>query len=345
MNEIQENLKFIAQNYKNLIEIIDDITKSFMDNRLNLLEIQNFFRKLGIFSANEFFGEQKIMLNAKISSDFIVKSQNRSQSFNENLSRLCNIISEDPSRFYELVMFLSKWIELEFLPNYEILITQINLINSGVLPEVAYEKSIKIDKKENLLTKSINSLINAILIKNCELTKLNQHLSEKLKIAENNLQKSKQNISQIDEVSGLPNRNLAVENINLFLQNRQISLTILKILNLDKFVDNYSLDFAYDAIKQVSQIIKNQINSGDFLFKTMFNEFMIISTNLQTNLLINTASKIQKSIKHLKFNKETLNIALAITISNANTKSAQDLIEICNKKFQDKKLKNQSIKI
>ncbi len=349
MNEIKEDLKFIVQNYKNFIDIINETKSSFVNDELNLLEIQNFFKKLGVFSANEFFGEQKLMLNAKISQDFIVKSQNRCRNFNENLSKLCDAISEDQTKFYELVIFLSQWINDEFLPNYENLILQINLINNGISPQKAYEK-IKQNRSKNVLTESVNSLINAILTKNCEITNLNKQLCENIKSLEKQLENSNKKDKQIDEISGLPHENIAIENIELFLKNKkQIGLVIIKFLNLNKINDNCSTDFVYEIIQKSAHEIKKMINKNDLLCKTMFNEFILVSHNPQISSLINMANKIQKSIsnKNFKFRNKNfnVNVNLAITISNHSTKNSNDLIQECKKKFENKKLKNNTIKI
>jgi len=124
-----------------------------------------------------------------------------------------------------------------------------------------------------------------------------------------------------DALTELPNRKMMLENLNMLLENKDKSFAIL-FLDLDGFKyinDNFGHQVGDKVLKNVASVLKNAIGPNDTISRIGGDEFIIILTNLTSNLYIEKiVGSIQNALKKpFVYNKEYLSVGASIGISIA----------------------------
>lgn len=124
-----------------------------------------------------------------------------------------------------------------------------------------------------------------------------------------------------DPLTALPNRKMMLENLNMFLENKNNSLAIL-FVDLDGFKhinDNFGHHVGDMVLKNVADTLKNALGPNDIISRIGGDEFIIMLTNLKSKLYIQKIGvRIQKALKKpFIYNDEHLIVGASIGISIA----------------------------
>jgi len=164
-----------------------------------------------------------------------------------------------------------------------------------------------------------------------------------------NLMKKKEQLSQIDELTGLQNRTymwtrLDEEISRAVRKNRPLTVIILNIDNFNRFKDLYGYLTAQDILKEIAEILVNYTRKEDVLIRAGEDEFALILTESKEEDGCVLAARIQTEIKNHAFcRKDNLNIFLTISCGLAtlskDISTAKDLMDKANQALHEAKVK------
>ncbi len=205
-------------------------------------EIEKVLGQLIQYAVVHFGHEEDLMLKTGCDPRFIEIHKNVHHGFGEQVSKMCELPSEDGNLDF-LLRFLCSWLAHHILGMDQSMARQVRLIRHGVSPEQAYEEEKKrvTDPATNSLLNGMNAMFRLIAARNDDLQALNTTLEAQVAARTRALTQT--------------NEQLLVEQGRLKLAMQQVELTQKKLLE--------SEHQRAEASKRNMQQLLAQIIDGD----------------------------------------------------------------------------------
>ncbi len=128
-------------------------------------------------------------------------------------------------------------------------------------------------------------------------------------------------MSTIDKLTSLKNRNAFELNINNTNAKRNLNNIGIVVIDLNKLKyvnDTLGHSYGDDYIKLVATVLKNTANNNSIGYRIGGDEFVVISNNTSDNIMINYINNIKNQVKNQKtFSKFITSISCGYAIYNS----------------------------
>lgn len=342
------------------VMIVNDFGKKISNGNLAQFDLQNVFRKLGIYSARQFRIESEIIRSKEIDKRFEDENTKNHSYFISEMAKLCEELSVNISKSRNLLYFLIAWIDKHIVYENNVLIKQCELIEKGKDPIEAYEISRFRNRNSTNLVRLLNSMLDEILNANKELAQDNIALKKDLNKKTKDLRSinSKMNLFQTnDELTGLPNRRAMINGINqLIRQSKSLGGEFASMfLVFNEYYDineAKGVDTARNIVLRISNILRSAVRSDDIVCALNNAEFGIICPDCNQTSAINIATTIKNRMKNdqelseFLFSNEGTQISLSFGVVIANGKSdIKSVLKITDENLKKAKFERGKIEI
>lgn len=336
--------KLIDEQHFNLVELINELIKIDLNKDSDASKkINEINQKLTNYMLEHFLTEENLMGRYTIDQRHIKVHIAMHQEFRDKIKQNYSedVWFSDKKKMTEIVEYLIRWLAYHILNTDKSLFRQIEYIEkSGVSPIEAYDKDIQnIECATEPLLKALKALYYLVSEKNKELEIKNMELEEKVKIRTKDLLNANEKleeISVIDELTGLNNRRFFMSEIKQRMYNweRYQELFSLIYLDADKFKsvnDNFGHDTGDFVLQWISNFLKNNIRKSDIACRLGGDEFVIICKQCGIDETINIGEilsikcKNENDVEISKYWKASFSIGIASV--DQSIKSVEDILK------------------
>ncbi len=329
-----------------LIQMINDFMKLDLTDKSNAMEKITIMKdRVAEYVVSHFRDEESIMKEYAVDVRHLDKHKKLHQDFVAQMKIYSKNIADYLllGRAEEVVEYLIRWLAYHILNTDKSLFRQIDNIKKGNLtPEEAYD----LEEKNNEvfaepLLKALKALYTLVTEKNKELELKNEELEETVKQRTQELTEANirlQNLSVIDELTGLYNRRFAMTELERLLYDweRYQELFSIIYLDADKFKsvnDTHGHETGDLVLKWISGYLKSSARKTDYVCRLGGDEFLIICVHHDSSHIrsfgqklldrYNNDKELRKEIE--QFWKPSLSIGVA-TIEQG-TGGIEDLLK------------------
>lgn len=337
----------IDEQHFSLIEIINNILKlCFQSQSIETKKITAILMQLENYTVDHFKSEEKIMMNSNVDPRHAKEHIHAHREFVKmikiqfsDVNALTNV-----DELSESVEFLIRWLAYHILNMDKNMVKQMNMIQSDkISPLEAYDKieSSNKDTSEPLL-RALKALFYIVSEKNKELERKNDELEEKVLLRTQELEEVNAKLEQIsltDELTKLPNRRYALQEIQRLIHIRDRYTTTFSVLfiDLDSFKpvnDTFGHDVGDQVLIWVANFLKNSIRKTDISCRLGGDEFVIICNNTGQNHAEKLAGKLSQNVK--KKLPEDLSgfwkpsLSIGVSEATESVQSASDILSLAD---------------
>lgn len=339
------NIDSIDEQHKNLVDIINQLGENIQsNNKLSQKELDEHFEKIIYYAKAHFKDEETHMNVSNVDNRHIEIHKKAHSLFLQEVTKLYSGIKNHLISPELLFHFLSNWLSVHILGMDKILAKQIDVINQGKTPQIAYEsiqKSIKNTIGPLLFT--INKLFIRIMNMNHKILHLNQSLEYKVNARTKELQQANNNLKAMaltDPLTKLGNRRagcayLQNEWKKPFSKSSTITCIMIDIDNFKYINDTQGHEIGDKVIIKVAHTIRYSLRNDDFICRLGGDEFIILSNNTNVKNMIKLAESIRENINKIKFNFSNScwigSISMGVAQRDENVKFYIDLIRMADK--------------
>lgn len=183
----------------------------------------------------------------------------------------------------------------------------------------------------SLLWESISNLVLRLQRSNEEVQYLNESLKEDITQATAELRDTNErltNISNMDDLTSLPNRRCFTNKINQILKdglNTSVAIILIDIDNFKSINDTFGHDAGDFALKRVSTIFMNIISKEDMIARLGGDEFVMYIGNATTEEVALSAEKLRSSVDELDLLYNGNKLELSLSIGTINVKELDSM--------------------
>ncbi|MEN1758849.1 bacteriohemerythrin [Anoxynatronum sibiricum] len=335
--------KIIDDQHRSLIMTINELMQlSLQSEAIDDQSISSLQKKLTDYTLEHFNTEEALMVSFSIVSQHKENHEKAHKEFIDNVNQFFEIPEnlKNKSCLSEINEFLIRWLAYHILSTDKGLVRQIDRIQEeGFSPEEAFKKEVSDDDANTEpLLKALKALFFLVSQKNKELEVINEGLEEKVRERTRALEEANQrleNLSMVDELTGLPNRRFVMQEIQQLMNHwkRYGAPFSVIFIDLDKFKavnDDYGHEFGDQVLKWVSSFIRKHIRVNDIFCRIGGDEFVIIAPHCKGDEVLLMAEKLLEIIKNLKNHERPSwwnpSFSLGIVEINAKDDSVSDIL-------------------
>ncbi len=152
-----------------------------------------------------------------------------------------------------------------------------------------------------------------------------------------------QQLALTDELTGLPNRRFANEQLERLWAMPQRNRNPLSCMMIDidyfKLVnDTYGHKAGDDALKQIAKELQLSVRKQDAVCRLGGEEFLIISPDVEGDLFTRYAERLRQSVAEMAFNQESgkafkLTISIGVASKNPSIDTYEKLLQLADKRL------------
>lgn len=311
-NELITGFESIDEQHQRLIGIINDALQlCFANEKIQKDQIKEIYRDLKTYVSEHFRDEEGLMTRAKVDPRHADQHLELHEEFEHKIDDFFKdlLALTDPEILGEVSEYLIRWLAYHILNFDKSLVRQMHAIQAeGLAPEQAYlyEQNMLESSSEPLL-KALKALFYLVSEKNKALTVANLELEEKVHIRTSELleaNKKLKEIALIDELTGLPNRRFALQEISKLMsqyKRYQEAFTLLYI-DVDKFKvvnDDHGHDIGDQVLNWIARFLHENTRKSDLACRLGGDEFLIICTHCDAQNALKLATKLSEMCKTL----------------------------------------------
>lgn len=336
--------KLIDEQHYSLVELINELIKVDLDKDSDVLKkIEEINQKLLNYILEHFLSEENLMEKYSVDDRHVKEHKMMHQEFSNKIKQNCSdfIWFSDKEKITDIIEYLIRWLAYHILNADKSLFRQIEYIDKGgCSPSEAYEKEIQIiECATEPLLKALKALYYLVSEKNKELESKNIELEETVKTRTKELieiNEKLEQISLIDELTGLQNRRFFITEIDRLMYNweRYQEPFSLIYLDADKFKlvnDKFGHEKGDIVLKWISKFLKANIRKSNIACRLGGDEFVIIcehctihdATHIGENLISKYKKEMDGEIS--EFWKPSFSIGI-VSIDNT-MKTAEDMLK------------------
>lgn len=349
----ETNIERVDSQHKHLVELINNLSEKINNDSLSFEDMNTFFGELLEYTKYHFSSEEELMKEKNINKEFFKDHCKNHEFFVETVINEYSTIDENNMgvKAKALLDFLINWLAFHILRQDKMMGIQLNEIDKGVPPNVAYKKIKDInDQQTEPLVHSLSTLFTILSDRNKELLKLKNNLEKMVDektqelVAKN---KELEYISMTDQLTKLPNRRFALQVLQIHWANGgEISIVMLDADNFKDVNDEFGHDMGDKVLFELSKTIKNSIRTDDICARLGGDEFLIICLDTDKKGTQTVASNILSNINEMKVlvgkrsNKNVYwksSASLGVATKTADMENFYELIKEADKRLYEAK--------
>ena len=338
--EFMTGHKDIDDQHYGLIETINRLLQlTFQGKKFEKNDTEVIIKQLTDYTIEHFQTEEVLMADCeidprhrtahvKVHNEFIDKV--KSYFMDPNLF-------QSPEKTSEISEFLIRWLAYHILSMDKSLVRQIDRVQKyGLSPKDAYDSEIKEeDASTEPLLKALKSLFYLVTQKNIELEKRVLERTEALESVNRKLEK----LSLLDELTELPNRRFAMQEIEKWIQQYirykvPFSLFFIDLNRFKAVNDTYGHEAGDQVLIWFAKFMLKNIRKSDSLCRMGGDEFVVIIPHthgadamVMAKHLLQSAEEMAEK-DHLPFWKPSFSIGLVEM--DETIASASDLLNLAD---------------
>lgn len=285
--EFETGLPDIDNQHHHLVDLINQFSEMVIDFEVDEKNVAMLFAELTDYTHYHFRDEEMLMEKTGLHPAFVNNHKNIHKGFIEQLenfkqhSRLGS-----PDDWQSLLEFLYAWLVYHILGQDRDMARQIALVESGKSPAEARDEVVKTSGNGQIesLLHALHSLVEMLTRRNVELDVLNRTLEAKVSARTAELEaanSSLEALSLTDMLTGLPNRRHAMQKLGVLWKEAARDNTSLACLMIDadyfkEVNDTFGHDAGDKVLKQIAQVLRENIRTDDFVARLGGDEFLVI---------------------------------------------------------------------
>ena len=279
-------LKEVDQQHHHLVDMVNQFGALLSENEVDADALESLFNKLAEYAIYHFKEEERLMVEFSIDQRHISNHMEVHQKFVEEVMTMHKgITAENPEGASDLLSFLTHWLAYHILGLDQNMARQIEAIQSGSTPALAYEAEEKqLDSATEPLLVALDALFQQVSERNRELSLLNQSLEAKVEertreLSEANLKLEE--LSLTDALTDLPNRRYGMQQLEEKWNESIANSTplVCMIVDADHFKeinDAYGHDAGDTVLIELAAALQNAARESDVVCRLGGDEFIII---------------------------------------------------------------------
>ncbi|PID41311.1 MAG: GGDEF domain-containing protein [Proteobacteria bacterium] len=283
----------IDEQHQRLVDILNRYGSALAENSLDQEYLYQIFRELAVYAREHFNTEEKIMIAARIDQRHVKQHIREHRSFVEDIEVwIKELDPEDPYSHRTILDFLMHWLTYHILGIDKMMARQVKGVMEGLSAEEVFRRE-QLDKRasHDSLLKALGGLFELVSKRNKELLELNLTLEKKVEERTKKLVEANRKLKLIsitDDLTQLPNRRFAMQQIQLYLKEGEREGKALAVLMIDadgfkKVNDTYGHDAGDRVLKRLARKLRHIVRTDDIVCRLGGDEFLVIcpDTNLQ----------------------------------------------------------------
>tara|TARA_Y100001956_G_scaffold1729_1_gene1998 strand:- start:740 stop:1861 length:1122 start_codon:yes stop_codon:yes gene_type:complete len=285
----ETGLEDVDEQHQYLVEIINRYGDLIAQNSISLQDIRMALFELSRYAEFHFKEEENLMRSVGVYADHIEEHVKVHRAFMADIISMQAFINEENKKASEhLLNFLIHWLAYHILGIDQNMSRQVQQIESGVDPKIAWENEEKQqDSSTEPLLKALNGLFDQVSERNKELLELNQCLEDKVAQRTKELSdanKQLEELSLTDSLTKLPNRRCAIRKLKAYWQesisNDEPLVCIMIDADYFKQVNDTAGHDAGDRLLiELAQTLADSFRSDDLVCRLGGDEFFVICPN------------------------------------------------------------------
>ncbi|MGP1485856.1 MAG: GGDEF domain-containing protein [Campylobacter sp.] len=342
-SEFETSIVSIDLEHKTLVDIVNKLGSALSDDNLCFDMLEPIFKELFDYTNYHFKNEEGLSAKMNVDERHRKEHKKAHKMFLQRVTTLYENLKFSEfktSNFKELLDFLVYWLTFHILGMDQKLARQIQKIQEGKIPEVAYDETNTSEYSQlNMLVRSFNGAFESLMKYNKELLELKESLEEQITLRTMELQRANEQLEQIamyDYLTGLANRRKAMKDLErcreIFDQTNEKFSVIMVDLDDFKYInDNYGHDSGDKVLYETAKIIKHNIRMDDIACRLGGDEFLVICQNTDSQGALVVAKKLHSAIDELslKFQDKICKVPASIGVAswNSSMKSIKDILK------------------
>lgn len=308
--EFVTGLPEVDDQHLKLVSMLNDFGRVIAENTSTRDYLLSIFQNLAAYAIEHFHTEEMLMEQTQVDIRHITSHIRQHADFVTDISSIVessDVGNSEDSRM--LLDFLIHWLAYHILGTDQNMARQINQIETGVSPEVAFNNG------ERQTSSSTEPLVAALGGLFAIVSKRNQALSElirtlEIRVAERTEELVKTNealekISTTDHLTELPNRRFAMGQLQLLFEEsiqytQSLSCIMVDADDFKEINDTYGHDAGDAVLKGLSRELRHSVRSDDIVCRLGGDEFIVICPNTDLEGVLLLGEHIRKQIASLQ---------------------------------------------
>lgn len=331
----ETGIEIIDEQHLELVSIINEYGSMLSEGKTHD-KVDSILNKLLNYAEFHFLEEEQMMLEFKVYHKHSEQHKMCHTLFVKDVLDMSILLSNDDISFSKrLLDFSIHWLAYHMLGFDKSMCRQIESIQNGMSPKQAYEiENDKSDDSVKPLVEGLTRLFIELSERSHALIMSNKNLEDKVIERTNELTEANiklKNLSETDSLTHLPNRRFAIRKLKELWGNEHTKIVCM-IIDVDNFKavnDTHGHDSGDFVLKQVSNILKDNFRSDDFVCRLGGDEFIVLcnNTNLETGVKIAEEVRFKISCLSIGINGVIWNGSVSIGVSEKN-KSMLNYMEL-----------------
>lgn len=308
--EFVTGLPKVDAQHQELVSMINNFSKVIAENTSTSDNLFFIFNKLAAYAREHFDTEEKHMRQMHVDIRHIKSHVKQHAEFVTDVSSIAESINVDNSEdFRVLLEFLIHWLAYHILGTDQNMARQIAQIQAGEPPEAAYNNGEReANSSTQPLVAALSGLFAIVSKRNKALSELNRTLE--MRIAERTAElvttnEALEKISITDHLTELPNRRLAMGQLQLLLEestsgNKPLACMMVDADGFKMINDTYGHDAGDVVLKRLAQELTHSVRSDDIVCRLGGDEFIVICPNTDLDGALFLGEQIRGNVASLK---------------------------------------------
>ena len=340
----ETGIEMVDEQHQVLVDIINRYGALVKDNSISIQDIRTVLFELSRYSEFHFREEETLMREKGIYPEHLDKHIKVHRAFMTEIFSMQAFVSEENKQASELLLnFLIHWLAYHILGIDKNMSRQVEKIERGVDPKIAYEQEEKAgDSSTGPLVNALTGLFEQVSERNKALLELNQRLEDMVEERTHQLLKANKQLEELsltDSLTQLPNRRCAMRQLRHFWQlaeEKQEPLVAIMI-DVDHFKevnDSAGHDAGDLVLQEIATMLKDHFRNDDVVCRLGGDEFFVICPNTDQAGGLNIAQKVQQNIAEVQLDLGKAfwrgSISVGIAERNDEMSSFHDLIKLAD---------------
>jgi diguanylate cyclase (GGDEF)-like protein/hemerythrin-like metal-binding protein len=300
-------LPTVDEQHHYLIDIINQFGDALMRPQgASTQEIESLFEELRRYTVYHFQEEEALMKNSGVYPGHIADHHRQHAQFLQDLMHMhAGMAGDNREAATALLAFLCNWLAFHILGTDRLMSWLTDAAQVGTSAEDAMEAFKKTrDPATTTLLHAMSELVSQVSERSRALYELNQSLEARVAertLALSELNERLESMAMTDVLTGLPNRRLAMQELEReWASSVQYAGPLAcMMIDADGFKtinDSYGHDAGDAVLRHLARTLQHSIHSDDLLCRLGGDEFLIICANTPLDGALKTAEKLCRKV-------------------------------------------------
>lgn len=300
----------VDRQHRQLVEMINSFGAALTENTLSQESLFDIFHQLADYAQAHFAEEETMMVASDIDPRHLSLHLGQHNDFVAEISNLAATLDTTrPESCRPLFAYQVHWLAYHILGADQNMARQLQAIGQGMSPQQAFKRE---EQEANLSTEplleALNGLFTLVSQRNRALVELNQTLEAKVAERTGELLKANatlKSLSVTDQLTELPNRRYALNQLEVLWRESQHRRTPLSCLMIDAdgfktINDTYGHDAGDAVLQRLARELRHSVRSDDIVCRLGGDEFLAILPDTSQSGALQLAETIRSNVAALR---------------------------------------------